>query len=426
MPVAAVGRRCLVQVATLAASIGGLLAMPEHVRAQEAWPAARCYELTLGRWQVEGDTTGHRMWPPPIVPEMLILEDARVDSFIWFRTSDPADTAKHVVHGQSRDPRWSDAQFDPSFVWWHRPERDTLVVLFGTGFGGIDFAFRTAGDVLRGSVGTHSDTDEPLWRASATGRRVRCPIAPPRLGRLRLAVRDTFVAYSSLPHVSLSLATETQLACGGQTIHYEAIISPETLAVLTLGAVQPRGGCGSDRGYARTSLDLRRKPGRAALLIKHEGDTNRFVVTVTDSSLALTAERATTVVADERVQPRPRHNLFVISCGHRGARALCDDLGTWVTRQPGVVRLGVSAPETSPYSKRVNEDVRSAVFRYESAATLERLRACLASAAEQLRTTDGVYISVVTWLGDELSAAAGRLAPLTPIPTAVTGSKACE
>jgi hypothetical protein len=358
----------------------------------------------------------------------LILENALIDPFVSFRSREPGDTALHVVHGRSGDGGWSDSSFDPSFVWWRQPHRDTVIVWFGTGFGGIDYAFGGAGDGLRGVVGTHDDrAGAPSWRAPVTGRTVRCPPAPAPIGRLRLTIADRVPASTPLGMERLQLATEMEFDCGGRMINYEATVSPDTVAVLIRGTFQPHGRpCTPGPGSATTDLDLPGAPRRVLLLIKHEGETNRFVVTMTDSSLAVATERATTVVAEQRVRLRPRRNMFVITCGAQRAQALCDELGTWLTRQPGLSRVGDSAPDVAPYTGRPDEHSRLATFRYTSPTALQRVRECLVSVGEQIRASEGVYIRVVTSLGEELTVAGDDTgATRAPIPQSVTANPAC-
>jgi hypothetical protein len=227
------------------------------------------------------------------------------DAFVFW-SHESRDTALHVVHGRSSNRDWSDPS-DPSFVWWRQPASDRLVVWFGTGFGGVDFEFQVADDGLRGFVATHSDrSGAPVWRAPVAGQRVRCPPAPPPIGRLRLSVSDSAPSSKPAGWRGLVLTTERQVDCGGAWINYYGIVSADRLAVRVRGIAGPTGGCKAGRGPATTYLDLPAGSRRVVLLIKHEGDTNRFVLARTGRSLALITQHATTVVADERVRVWPR------------------------------------------------------------------------------------------------------------------------
>jgi hypothetical protein len=88
---------------------------------------------------------------------------------------------------------------------------------------------------------------------------------------------------------------------------------------------------------------------------------------------------------------------------------------------------GDTMPTVGPYTEQVDEDERSARFRYASAAALQRVRTCLAAIAEQVRPTQGVYITVVTALADELTAWSdhSQATARTPIPKSVTANPAC-
>lgn len=291
------GCRWLRRVAMMTTAITTGLAGPEQISAQQPWANARCYELTHGHWRVEGDTARSRLGPPPAVPELLILEDALAESFYTFGQRDPGDTALHVVHGRTRDGKWS-AGFDPSFVWWRQPERDRLIVWFGTGSAGFDYAFKIDDDRLRGDVGTHDHrASYPSWRAPVTGRPVRCPPAPAAIGRLRLSIADGAASGGPRGSERLVLATEKEFDCGGRTINYAGLVSPDTIGVVVLGTFHLRGQpCLAGRGPATTEIDLPRTSRRVVYLIKHEGHMNRFVLRRTGSSLSLKAEQATTVV----------------------------------------------------------------------------------------------------------------------------------
>jgi hypothetical protein len=306
MACAALQYRCLRRLAVVTTAIGlTLVAAPGRVGAQRPWPNARCYELLHGSWRIEGDTTGSRIGPPPSVPDLLILENALTEPFVPFRPRELGDTALHVVHGRSRDGQWSDG-FDPSFVWWKQPHRDTLIVWFGTGFGGIDYVFAVAGDRLRGVVGTHDDrAGFPSWRAPVAGGPVRCPPAPPAIGRLRLTFADAVPPSRARGSERLLLTSEQEFDCGGRAINYEGMVTPDTVGVAVRGTFQPRGRpCASGRGPATTDLDLPRQSRRVVYVIKHEGQTNRFVLTRTDTLLSLTTERASTVVVDDGARLR--------------------------------------------------------------------------------------------------------------------------
>jgi hypothetical protein len=66
-----------------------------------------------------------------------------------------------------------------------------------------------------------------------------------------------------------------------------------------------------------------------------------------------------------------------------------------------------------------------ALFRYDSRATLERIRACVETIAEMVRPTEGVSVTIRTWLGEEIAAASEGRASEARLPTGLTTRGAC-
>jgi hypothetical protein len=414
----------LAAAALTAASASTAAQQPAAV--ETPWPGARCFALDVGRWRAwyAGDTTA-RLAPIPNAPDLIILDSARLSTPLGMGSG---DTANRVVRGRSRNrgaatPEYVDFGWDPWFTWWKQPTRDSLEINFGSGHGGLWLGFRQTADSLVGLASTYEDRAAPEWRAAVVGRPTRCPAPPPRAGRLTLTVAEVpGPDEAPLPEIAMSLATEEPYACG----HWvnDTFVRLDTLLAWTLYEVRPPvRPCAEGRRPATTSMQNWLRPGRHTLLIESGRDTNQFSLTVTDSTLVLVTERATFVTANDGIQRRPRHNLFLLRCSHGGVRAPCDEVEQWLFGLPGITRVGLGPGGGEPYHRQINEGVWIARFRYDSAATLGRVRTCLASIERQLRMTSGVYITIETWLREEMTAhSSDDKQPPAPVPSGVTGS----
>lgn len=391
--------------------------------AQNPWPGATCYTIDLGPWTRTDSLTGASGQPD--APELIILDSARRGAPLGL--GDPPDTVNRVAHGRFR-PRGSTATYgeyeaDRWLSGWSRPKPDSLTVTFGTDASRTSFDFRDAGDHLVGTASWWID-DGGSATARAIARPARCPPGPPRLGRLRLAAVESWApglyGEPPMPGVDLELSTEEAVPCGTH-IDYTLLVLDWTLAWTVHGLYARAEPCTEAPRPARVLGPGALKPRQYPVLVGVGRDTNRFTLTVTDSSVKLTAERATSVTADERVQARTRHNLFIVRCSFRRARALCDEVDQWLASLPGVRRFG-----SLPYRQEVNEDVWAERFRYDSPATLARVRACMAWVAEQIRSTADAQVWIRTWLGEEIVASSmRRQEPYDPIPAGVTTRGAC-
>ncbi|MFN2567219.1 MAG: hypothetical protein ABR499_19665 [Gemmatimonadaceae bacterium] len=409
------------RLTSLVVTIAACCAPLARSGAQDPWPGAKCYALTRGPWRGVGGAVA------PPVPDLIILDSARVDPLIWYRRDAARDTARRVAHGRVGDAGSHGLGYERDVTWWSRPRPDSIYVLFGTGYGGLELRFLAAGAGLSGSVSTFTDASgAPTWDAPVAGRPVRCPPAPPRIGRLRLAVAEVPGQHGPLPQISISLVTEAQFECVGYVIADDILVMGDTLAMSVYGVFRPPGSCPQGQGPATSSIGLRGTPRRSAVLVRSGQEVDRFVLTVTDSTLALTTERSSFVSADETVQRRTPWNLIALRCGPLPeAGPLCDDVEQWLARQPGVVRVDPVAAGIRPGQE--NSGVRSGVFRYATPAALRPIRACIASVAEQVRATSWVFLTLETWLGEELEAHSTRSDkdPNAPVPTRVTSAGAC-
>jgi hypothetical protein len=401
-----------------------MLAPLARSAAQEPWPGAVCYELTrLAGARTDRQARGERR---PDAPDLIVLDSARRGALLG--TGDKPDTVGRVVHGLVRNRQSSTLSYssyggDRWFSGWTRPTPDSVTVTLGTGHHpGLDLRFRVDGDRLVAVVGSGTDNGE-AWTARLIGRRARCPAAPPRLSRLRLRVSDgpgVDTPYDlPLPELDVELSTEAPAQCGS-SIDYTAMIL-DTLLAITLQGLAAERACAEPAGRATTRVGAMLRPGHYTMLIGTPAgsDTNRFVLTVTDSSTRLTTLRSTFVTADEGVRPRPVHNLFVLRCRDRPTSAICDAIERWLVGLPGISRVG-----TFPYRKQLSESTWAAPFRYDSSATLARVRACMVSIAQRIRPTAGVYVRIRTWLGEEIEASSERDdAPQGPAPS--VGGGAC-
>jgi hypothetical protein len=381
----------------------GAVLQVDALAAQQPWPGARCYELARGRWARTDRAGGAERQPD--APDLIVLDSARRGALLGL--GDRPDTVGRVAHGVVRDrraptPRYSDYGGDRWFSGWTRRTPDSVTVRLGTEHGGLEFDFRVDGDRLIGRVRSWTDYG-PGWTAPVIGRRIRCPAGPSALPRLRLSIVEApglvTEAYLPMPELDLELSMQGLGTCDG-SIDYTLVRQDTLLAVTLQGLVVGRRG---ERPPARatTRLGAMLGPGRYAVLIGHPTgvDTNRFALRVTDSSAQLATVRSTFVTAEERPQRRPPHNLFEARCGHRAARALCDEFERWLAALPGISRAA-----GFPARKQLGEDTWVALFHYDSKATLGRVRACVQALAEAVRPTDGVYVTIRTWLGEQMGA----------------------
>jgi hypothetical protein len=411
-------RAAIVALVTAGLRGGGL-------EAQEPWPGAACYALTRGGWTRTDRSS--RPEREPDMPDLIVLDSARRGALLGL--GDRPDTAGRVVHAMTRDRRSPTATYasqwwDRWFSGWKRPTPDSVTVTLGTGHGGLEFRFRVDGDRLVGVAESWVDYGV-YWTARLVGRRTRCPEAPPSLGRLRLTVAEApglATPYDlPMPEVDIELSTEAPARCGA-SIHYDMVVR-DTLLAVTLHGLSRAGACVGAAGHATTRLGGLLRPGRYTVLVGTPTgtDSNHFALMVSDSSMQLTTLRSTFVTADERMHRRPAHNLFVLRCGQRPAGVFCDEVERWLLSLPGIGRAGAL-----PHKKRISEDVWVALFRYDSRATLERIRACMGSIAERIRPTAGVSMTIRTWLGEEIEASSAReTGPHDPVPAGVTAAGAC-
>jgi hypothetical protein len=114
-------------------------------------------------------------------------------------------------------------------------------------------------------------------------------------------------------------------------------------------------------------------PGRYHIAMDYKADTNRFVVDVTDSSLALSTIRSTFVTADERIRWRVPSGSFIFWCARpeRELGSACVDLQAWAASQAGVQRIAFDPSGVSPLRDG------AVAYRYADDQALGRIRACV-------------------------------------------------
>jgi hypothetical protein len=409
-------------VAILAVVVAGPL---PGLAAQEPWPGAACYTLTRGGWA--RTDRGTRAEREPDMPHLIVLDSARRGALIGL--GDRPDTVGRVVHAMVRDRRSRTATYgghggERWFSGWRRPTPDSVTVTLGSGHGGLEFRFRRVdGERLVGVVESWVDYGVH-WTARVVGRRTLCPTAPPPLGRLRLTVAEApwlDTPYDlPMPEVHIELSTEAAAPCGAW-IDHSGIVG-DTLLAVTLQGLATNRPCAGAPGHARTRFGGLLRPERYTVLIGTPTgtDTNRFALSVTDSSMQLTTVRSTFVTADERMHRRPAHNLFVVRCGDRPGGALCGEIESWL-----VGLRGISRPAAFPQRKQIDKDVWVALFRYDSKVTLDRVRACMRTIADAVRRTDWVSVTIRTWLGEEIAAWSEGRESRVPVRSGLTTRGAC-
>ena len=321
----------------------------------------------------------------------------------------------------------SDQMWSMMYTSWRQVGRDSVFVYLGSGFGGLSYELRLHGDSAVGTVDTDTDAiGSPTYQAHVRGHAVTCPQAPPPLGRIRFSVAEVLGRDSLLPRIRLKFATEERFACGHRLDIDGLRIEEDTFEIVPVGIIQPRKRCAGS-GPATNEWDHALPSGHYFINVIRHADTNHFVLTVTDSSLKLTSQRATFVTADERVLARPTRNLFVMHCNAGDLlTALCTEVEQWISRRPGVTRL-TPGKDFNPKLVERYSHRRAAVFHYKSSRALPAIRDCFASIAEQIRNVEGAYLGIETWQSEEIEALSQYRSGVTPgaVPTAVTSRGGC-
>jgi hypothetical protein len=243
---------------------------------------------------------------------------------------------------------------DTSRVSFYLRSPDTLLL------GAIDSTFRAARRALLSAprgVRLHLE-EASVWNGSTPAMDVLLDVAPA----------------AHCPHFGL----ETQSESRGDTV------------ALHVDGAAPRDSCPQD--YWPTGMGQRRPgtPGRYQVAMDYEGDTNRFVIDVSDSSLALSTIRSTFVTADERIRWRVPSGSVVLTCSRlaAGRDSICKELQSWATRQVGLQRVVFdTASGVSPL--RYN----AGAYRYDDRA-LANLRRCVSTIHPVMRQDWAIALEV--------------------------------
>jgi hypothetical protein len=166
------------------------------------------------------------------------------------------------------------------------------------------------------------------------------------------------------------------------------------------------------------------------LLVTYRGKTDRFVLELTDTTMALTPLDSTLVTTDARPRRRYPKNSFAFYCSSRieRARSVCRDVDGWLAREPGISRLSLTTGWLNPYDPEPSEnpDRSTAVFRYAGDQTFERLRLCFGAIENQIREAAGLILFLEDWHGTRIVAVSRGTDRGKPVPKRVTTTNACR
>jgi len=282
-------------------------------------------------------------------------------------------------------------------------------------FGHVDVRFQTADTALIAAV------HDLIWKAHLAS------LLP--IERVRLTAHEQILA-GRPPTLVLTLETVRQYSCLGFGIDHAFTQRADTLRLTFFGVSAPMGLCPTAFGPASTSRELHIPPGRYALVIDYRAASDSMALEVTDSSTKPTSERATFVEADERLRWRYPQRTFALFCGSiEVARSVCEDVRRWLLGRAGIAQLYLSPEGLNPYRPEPgkNSDEQAAFFRYANQKALGPVRRCFAEIEGQIRQAVGVFLTLRTWTGEQITAWSGRSYDQAHIavPRRVTAGPTC-
>lgn len=250
------------------------------------------------------------------------------------------------------------------------------------------------------------------------------------IARVRLVVREQIPGQNRPPILVLAMETLRQYPCLGFGVENSFRQRGETLQVGLVRVVAPDGLCPQMIGPATLTRELHVAPGRYALLINYRSKTDVFTLDVTDSSAAVVTEKASYVEPDTRLRWRFPRRSFALFCENvLVARPVCEDVQRWLRRQVGITQLHLSSGGLNPYRPDSSgaPDQKVDVFRYAQDEVLDVVRRCFAEIEKRIRDAVGVFLTLRTWTGEEITAWSRKAYhdPHIPVPERVTAGPAC-
>jgi hypothetical protein len=180
--------------------------------------------------------------------------------------------------------------------------------------------------------------------------------------------------------------------------------------------------------YARLPLHL--SPGQYTLTITRGDEKDLLELGVTSSSLIVRPRgRLAFIRPDTSVFLRAAARSFLVSCGTPNVQELCDDLTTWLARQPGIVRRQLAANDSigfPRYGGYWQTDYQ--LYEYASDEALEPVRRCMSYVADTLVLSVGAGITLQTADGEVMWAWSRRALhePHIPVARKVSGTRDCR
>jgi hypothetical protein len=212
-------------------------------------------------------------------------------------------------------------------------------------------------------------------------------LSPP--GRVRLGVGDSWAWNGALPRMGVGMHIDEAKHCPDFGLDSYSEEHEDTLAIHIEGAAPPNDCPG--RFYPKSMTHGRSiVPGRYVVAVDYRGDTNRFAVQVTDSTLALSTIRSTFVTADERIRWRIPGRSVKLEC-YGVMSKFCIDANAWLARYPGMERVQFRGPATI-YA----DTVSAPAYRYANEQVLARVQSCFRSIAPDLARSVELQIRPAT------------------------------
>lgn len=281
--------------------------------------------------------------------------------------------------------------------------------------GFLDVRFQAADPELIAAI------QDVIWKAHVAS------LLP--LTSVRLGLGDQIATRLEPPKLVLGVSTETTYGCLGYAIDHRLSQRSDTLDLELFGVAPPTGSCPMMLGPARLERTLDIPPGHYTLVVRYREASGRFALDVTDASTKVTTEMAAFVRADEQLHWRFPPRSFALTCGSESARPICDEIGRWLAHQPGISPFSFPPDGLNPYQPDggTDPDPERTLFRYTSDEVLMPVRRCFTEVAGRIREAVGVYVTLRTWTGDQITAWSNRSfdQPHIAVPEHVTAGPGC-
>jgi hypothetical protein len=251
------------------------------------------------------------------------------------------------------------------------------------------------------------------------------------LGPVRLSVETAFGAPGEPMRTALGIVTVREYGCLGYALAARTAMEGHTIALHLDGVLPPRGLCPTAVGPATRSWPLPAASGTYEVAISYAGDTARFVLVRTDSSVQLSTRRSTALLAaiDERLHWLLDERSFVLACGPaRSPSRMCAELHDWVAGTSGIERPVRVADGVHPAIPRGFNDTTNltVVYRHRDEAALRAVLECVSSIRPFFAETRGTRLRLRTWRGVGIAASTeGQWGRVLDPPSVLGHTSAC-